>query len=270
MKPQNNASRLTAEDWRQLAKELKEQLLQLDLLNLMNRQIFSEEVKEMIQALLHTKPYQNNYSETRPGEAFAKLYGLLSHYFKSNPNALVLVAANVDQIQSGQQTYAYLVNFLLDSILLEMGETAGLSEKSPETPKVDFQVELDELNAMIHQSNQKSAEGKFGEALQAVDEVFRLAELLKQKTKLIYDKANLINNRAFYLFCLDRCEEALTDINKALALQPDSGLFHHTKAEILDRMGKFKEALTSIDKAIELENSPDKQEFRQIILGKIS
>ncbi|MDX1904607.1 MAG: hypothetical protein SFU27_10655 [Thermonemataceae bacterium] len=78
------------------------------------------------------------------------------------------------------------------------------------------------------------------------------------------------NNIAFYLHCLDRNEEALTEIQKAILYDKENTLFYHKQAEILFTLQLKREALANIEKPIELEDSEDKQILKIEILKQIN
>ena len=58
--------------------------------------------------------------------------------------------------------------------------------------------------------------------------------------------------KAYALYSLGRCEEALDAFDFALTLEPDCIFIYSTKSEVLFKMGRYDEALALLDQGLEI------------------
>ena len=59
---------------------------------------------------------------------------------------------------------------------------------------------------------------------------------------------------------LGRYDEALTETQKAVELEPDNAKYHDNLGNIFYEMGRYDEALTETQRAVELE--PENDEYQ--------
>jgi len=78
---------------------------------------------------------------------------------------------------------------------------------------------------------------------------------------LVYDKMDVLNNKAYYLFMLEKYDKAEDVANKAILEYEDAPELYHTRAEIFEAMEKYDLAFIDISRSIAFSDSESKQEL---------
>ena len=65
-----------------------------------------------------------------------------------------------------------------------------------------------------------------------------------------------LNNRADARMLLGLLDLALEDINAAVAANPELGIVHHTRGQILDELGRTEEAREAYEESVRLGYAP--------------
>ncbi|MEV0647296.1 tetratricopeptide repeat protein [Phytomonospora sp. NPDC050363] len=94
--------------------------------------------------------------------------------------------------------------------------------------------------------------GEPGKALDLVDEGLRLLDTTLTEDEHRLHRSVLRYNRAQVLAGLGRVEEALTDYNAVIDVDPNYPEYHFDRAALLRRLGREEEALADYDEAIRL------------------
>lgn len=262
-----------------LGESLKTQLKDFEQQQIINKTIFVEVIKAIMQA------YQQQTRLELPielrsfavAEVFYDLETLIRTYISTEQAAIVTIPMRADMVLNGSKDYDYMVNDLIEinalvvakrkNISLDTTEEEEQEQKDEEVQKSKYT--LDQINEVLHQSNEYASIGSCGNALEAIEELEIMIEDFDKYNHLIIDRPLIQNNKAFALFCLNRLDEALECIDDVLYDNEDFALAHHTRAEILDALGYYREAVASMDRAIALDNTPDKVEFREMIWRKL-
>ena len=69
--------------------------------------------------------------------------------------------------------------------------------------------------------------------------------------------ATFDNNRAFCLDALGRRQEALSDYEAALVVEPLNASAHHNRGVVLEKLGRLEDAVTAFDSAVDCGMPPD-------------
>jgi tetratricopeptide (TPR) repeat protein len=112
------------------------------------------------------------------------------------------------------------------------------------------------------------SQGFYEEAIEKIDIQLSLVEELNKKAFLVYDKMAVLNNKGYYLFLLEKYDEALDVVNKAILEYDDAAELYHTRAEIFEAMGKYDLAFNDISKSIAFSDSKNKQDLLKTIFTK--
>ena len=148
-------------------------------------------------------------------------------------------------------------------ILISLGENVEFSDES------EHNGENEKINALTDEIVELESQGYYEEAIEKIDIQLQLVEELNKKTFLVYDKMAVLNNKAYYLFLLERWEGALEVATNAILEFDDAPELYHTRAEIYEALGKFDLALIDINKSIAFSDSESKKEFRNEIIEKM-
>jgi tetratricopeptide (TPR) repeat protein len=157
------------------------------------------------------------------------------------------------------------VEYLHETILLLYNIEDHTRAVAPDHDE-DLKNVEEAFNSLLDEVEELAEYEDYEAAIEKLDKALLLGE---SEPLLIYDRINMINNRAFYNCQLENYTEALADIDLAISEDPENGLLYHTKSEIFAEMGIFSKALEFIDKAILLEDTKDKHDFRRTILERI-
>ncbi len=98
------------------------------------------------------------------------------------------------------------------------------------------------IQDIIDQADAAQKEGNFQKAYE-----------LYTKAIEVLPAADLYSERGVVLFHLNRLEDSLKDMDKAVEYQPDYGYRYSSRAYIKANMGMVKEAIEDYEKCIELE-----------------
>ncbi|NJO01813.1 MAG: tetratricopeptide repeat protein [Bacteroidia bacterium] len=230
-----------------------------------------------MQSLLNQAPFENALSSTPAAETILDLYSLLETYYHASQTAVVMVPMIISVIEPGKEDYAYLIDNVRDMVLESWGEKPISKKSEAKGRKTNHQKdsakpedEVDIINRLIQDSQQLATGGAYLEAVASIDQALSLMDTLSQTTILFIDRAAIYNNKAFWLHAAQRYEDALQSIQLGLESHPAHAVSYHTQAEILEALHRYPEALESIEKAIELENTPDKQAYKQALLKRMN
>ncbi|MCE3259038.1 MAG: hypothetical protein K0S12_679 [Bacteroidetes bacterium] len=222
----------------------------------------AEFIREAAGSVLKRERLQTHYLQSEFKTEFETLY----HYVQLSMNhegALAMIPIQAALMAAGELRHEELIEYMHESILLNKGL---VEQKITQEPReAEYEV-VDVFNALLDKVEEAADRDDYIAALLFLDEAFELAE---DNPVLIYDRLNMINNRAFYNCQIGKYEEALRDCAKASLEDPDYGVIYHTKAEILFEMKRYPEALEAINEAIVKEDSPDKHSFKNQILKKL-
>lgn len=97
----------------------------------------------------------------------------------------------------------------------------------------------------------------------------RLDEALNDLDRAIELDPNHVEayeSRADILNKLQRYEDALTDCNKAMALNPNSALAYINAAVALRYSGRLSEVIPILEKAVQIGDSKDSSQARQMLI----
>ncbi|KAM3145772.1 hypothetical protein pb186bvf_002067 [Paramecium bursaria] len=92
--------------------------------------------------------------------------------------------------------------------------------------------------------------GKYQESINAIDDIFRLDKIIPQDANIV-----LINLKGMSLLYLEKYDEAIENINKALDQEPNNVQSLFVKAQILYSLGRHMDAINIYEKV--LEQNPD-------------
>jgi tetratricopeptide (TPR) repeat protein len=121
-------------------------------------------------------------------------------------------------------------------------------EKDPDNPKLSYAMGTYYMQKKQYSKAIKKYEFAYSKGLKG--------EYLVNALSTAY------NNKAYYLYKEGKdLKKGLKLVEKALSIQPEDGIFLGTKAELLYKMGKYKEAHKYIKKALSI--SPDHEEMQQ-------
>ena len=95
-------------------------------------------------------------------------------------------------------------------------------------------------------------EGKIEEALRLVTEgEARLNEMLGENEQMLH-RSVLINNKAQILMNMKRFDEALTEFNRVIEIDPNYPEYHFDRGNLYSKMGRLEEAIANYTHAIEI------------------
>jgi tetratricopeptide (TPR) repeat protein len=250
------------------AENLAENLGRMETEERFIREDFFTEVSAMCRAVLYDRTYNNGF-DGEMADLMKRLYDMIAKNIRLNQNSIVLIPITLELMQANQSAYRELTDYLAEGIALDAAEKKGIKIESYEYHYDGF--DLDELYAQVSLSEEYADREDFENAVSCLNRVIDILEnILKNETiSPVIDLAAVLNNKAYYLFRLNRLNEALEVIFSTLNLNSSKAIYHYTYAEILDALGDFDKALDAIDEAIRLEDSPDKRAFKKSILAKI-
>jgi tetratricopeptide (TPR) repeat protein len=251
------------------AAHLAESLKLLEKNGDIDRQVFYETTREICRAFMKQKAYENPFSADVK-KAIDELEGLIYETLSEENNSLVLIPITLEVMQANEGDYSELTDYLAETIAINIAERKGLALEEEEPEGYEGPT-LEEINEQLDQSAEFADREDFENAVAALNRALDMIGEFREKATsiLIIDVPGILNNKAYYLFRLNRLQEALESINLALKENEQYAIAYYTKAEILDEMGQFHEAVACMDEAIDLDDSPDKHRFRKSILNKI-
>ncbi|OJJ14457.1 hypothetical protein BKI52_42505 [marine bacterium AO1-C] len=253
-----------------LGEDLKAQLQDFERQEIVTKASFVEGLRAILQSHLHQTRLVLPI-ELRPrsvAETFYALENLIKTYIAVEQATMATLPMRAEMILNDQYSYKALVDDLVEANALAIAERKNILPKTREEGESKYTLE--QINEVLHQSNEYAGVGSFANALEAIEQLERMIADFDKYHILVIDRPTIQNNKAFAFFRLNRLNEALHCIDKLLANYEDFALGHHTRAEILDALVRYEEAIESMDQAIALENTPDKVAFRESLLKKIS
>jgi tetratricopeptide (TPR) repeat protein len=247
-----------SEAWRERTEKLKNAISLIPL----------EEVvgftRSAAGSVLRKKSFINPYNGTDTEQVFGTLYEYLETAMQDQ-GSLVLIPMQVGLMESNVLSVEEFVEYLHETILLLYNIEDHTRAVAPDHDE-DLKNVEEAFNSLLDEVEELAEYEDYEAAIEKLDKALLLGE---SEPLLIYDRINMINNRAFYNCQLENYTEALADIDLAISEDPENGLLYHTKSEIFAEMGIFSKALEFIDKAILLEDTKDKHDFRRTILERI-
>ncbi|MCE3226970.1 MAG: Anaphase-promoting complex, cyclosome, subunit 3 [Bacteroidetes bacterium] len=218
-------------------------------------------VKQVMGAVIRRERFHNPYHDTEFEQCFDSFYQYIQRS-SSHQTALVMIPMQAQLMETGGLSMKELIEYLHETILLEK----GLFEEKETSPEDEDDYATDTFNSVLDRVEESAENNDYQNAIFFLDEAFVIAE---NNPLLIYDRLNMINNRAFYNCQLGNYEEGLKDCTKAISEDADYGVIYHTQAEIYFALKHYRKALDSINLAIEREDTADKHEFKKNILSKL-
>ena len=97
-----------------------------------------------------------------------------------------------------------------------------------------------------------------------------LDEILSENTYTnAVPKDLILNNKAYFQLKLKKFNDAMVNVNKALAVNENNWLYLDTKAEILYSLGKYSESINLMNKAINIQENENSFYYRGLAKIKI-
>lgn len=231
---------------------------------------FYEATREICRAFVRGQDFVNNF-EAPAAAVFNQLKNMMFDTLKLDSN-MVLIPITLEVMQANGDNYKDFTDYLGETLAITIAEQKGLAlEQEEEEEEEDYDgPSIDEINEELELSAEYADREDFENAVASLNRLLDMIEEFSNNTSslLVIDVPGILNNKAYYLFRLNRLQEALLAANDALKLNSEYAIAYYTKAEILDEMGQIEEAIACMDDAIELEDSPDKQRFRKSLLTK--
>jgi tetratricopeptide (TPR) repeat protein len=191
------------------------------------------------------------------------LYTLFSKYILTGAGSFITLSTSVELVRNNTKNPEYIIDLAADMVHISLGENVEFAHET------EYAEENEKINELTYEIVELESQGFYEEAIEKIDIQLQLVEELNKKTFLVYDKMAVLNNKAYYLFLLERYEEALDVANNAILEYDDAPELYHTRAEIYDAMEKYDLALMDITKSIEFSDSESKQELLNAILQKL-
>jgi tetratricopeptide (TPR) repeat protein len=210
----------------------------------------------------NTGKFENPFLNSNLESFSNDLYTLFSKYILTGTGSFITLSTSIELVSSNTKKPEYILDLATDMILISLGENVEFAHET------EYAEENEKINALTYEIVELESQGFYEEAIEKIDNQLALVEELNKKTFLVYDKMAVLNNKAYYLFLLERYEEALDVANKAILEYDDAAELYHTRAEIYEALGTYNKALIDIEKSMEWEFSEAKEELRNRILSK--
>lgn len=232
---------------------------------------FYEATREICRAFARGQDFVNNF-ESSAQPVFNQLKNMMFDTLKLDTN-MVLIPITLEVMQANGDNYKDFTDYLGETLAITIAEQKGIVLEQEEAGEDDENYDgpsIEEINEELELSAEYADREDFENAVASLNRLLDMTEAFSNNASslLVIDIPGILNNKAYYLFRLNRLQEALLAANEALKRNSEYAIAYFTKAEILDEMGQIEEAIACIDDAIELEGSADKQRFRKSLLAK--
>jgi hypothetical protein len=208
--------------------------------------------------------FENPFLNSKLENFSNDLYTLFAKYILTGTGSFITLSTSIELVRSNTKNPEYILDLAVDMILISLGENVEFAHET------EYADENEKINELTYEILELESQGFYVEAIEKIDVQLQLVEELNKKTFLIYDKMAVLNNKSYYLFLLERFEEALFVATNAILEFDDAPELYHTRAEIYETLGKYDLALSDINKSIAFSDSESKQEFRNGLISKIS
>ena len=253
--------------WLDLADLINNDLIRFDKAGIVNKQNFFEAGRNICDAYLKKTPFTNPFRDTEAAGTFDELMKMIHILFQNEESARVLIPMSFEMVKDGDEPYDTVLRYVVEGICIAVAQSKNLEyQEEDNNEKNDITKRINEL---VAKSNKYARDQKYEDAIAIIDSLLKEIDEFSENKLLFVDKATIMNNKAYFLFCVGRLDEALVTVDNALKTYPDIAIVHYTKAEILNGKDMLKDAVASIDKAIDLEYSEDKIQFKNSILSKM-
>lgn len=250
--------------YKHLSLELKKQTALFLMSSEMSSATFADLASNILKQLFNnTGKFENPFFHSNLESFSIDLYTLLSKYILTGTGSFITLSTSIELVRSNTKSPEFILDLAADMILISLGENVGFAHDTK------YAEENEKINEITYEILELESQGFYEEAIEKIDTQLQLVEELNKKTFLVYDKMAVLNNKAYYLFLLERWEEASEVATNAILEFDDAPELYHTRAEIYEVLGKYDFALKDIDKSIAFTDSESKQELRNEIIEKM-
>lgn len=264
-------------------------LILAEEMGFMSRTSFAETANKIIEAIKNKESFDNPFKQTSQENIFFLLDNFIRAHIidairMGQNDVFDRILLQITEVVDGSRQYYEFADYLADIIVIAMAQDKGIdlktfanraNKEATLLRAIEMQVDLKmlEVNMFIRDNKYKMGlELLNKDLLPMMEKLFKnhfnfpfnqpynkVLELVDRGMnnptigrRLLNNIWMMKNNVAFCLLKLREFDEALHEIKEILSLHLYFYLAWHTKAEILEEMGKFEEAIDAIDKAIDL------------------
>ncbi len=250
--------------YKYLSLEIKKEIARLVKNGELSHLEFTDLVTSILKQLFNkSEKFENPFTNSRLEGFYDDLFTLLSRYVITGGGSFITLATSLELVKSNSKDPDYIINLAADMILISLGDSVEMEHEN------EYIEERDKINALSYKIVELESQGLYEAAIKKIDMQLNMVEELNKKTFLVYDKMAVLNNKAYYLFMLEKYDEALDVASKAILEYDDAPELYHTRAEIYEAMEKYDLAFSDLSKSIAFSDSESKQALLAGIIKKI-